>query len=97
MNLIMRALDQDKQRIKEFPVSFYENKMAIIYEFSPEHSIFLENLVNGINEIANEKALIICTPSQIFTSIEKFQKVKYEDKIELIDPKKDLPTIILPV
>ena len=95
MNTLMRAINKEKSKIKLFPVSFYEDKLAIIYEYEPSLDSFLPHIIEGIMEHTNEQARIIATSECQFSEIQSYQEVimekgemKLSEKFSLNDEKK---------
>jgi len=88
MNLILQAFSAETKLIREFHVSFYENK-AVIFEYDKEHESYLSNLVKGIIRMSNSETEVFCVSSEMFAEMENIKKIKIlEDyKIELIEPK----------
>lgn len=82
MNVILRAIDNEKTKMKQFPVSFADTEnFVVIYEFLPEHESFLTNLVKGITSCSKEGVIIYCTPSSMFSDIEDIKKVITKDTV----------------
>ncbi len=80
MNVILRAIDQEKTKMKQFPVSFADTEnFVIVYEFLPEHEVFLTNLVKGILSTSREGAQIFCTSGSLFDEITDIKKVSIKD------------------
>jgi hypothetical protein len=89
MNVILKAIDQEKTKMRQFPVTFADGEnFIVIYEFLPEHEIFLSNLVKGILSTAREGVQIFCTPCSMFSEIEDIKKVSIkDDNISLVAAK----------
>lgn len=92
MNLILKAINKEKSKIRQFPVSFSKEPLfAVIYEILPEHDSFLPALVDGIKAISGDAVEIYCTDSDLFTEIENVKKLKCnEETIEVMEPKNQL-------
>ncbi len=91
MNLILKAINNDKSKIRQFPVSFSGNSFAIIYEYQPEFEEFLPNLISGIRSMSSDDIPIYCAASQMYSEIENIRKVTLkDDKVVFIEPKDKL-------
>ena len=77
MNTLIKASNKEKNKIKLFPVSFYADKLATIYDYENSLESFLPNLVEHILD-QSENARIVVTPEDQFESIESFQEVLME-------------------
>jgi len=93
MNLYYKGINQERNKIKLFPVANYEDKLLIIYTFTEDDKTFLPSLVEGSREYATDIEVII-TPNDIFCPIESYEKVIYKDgEIKLIKPKETSPLL----
>jgi hypothetical protein len=95
MNTLLRAINKEKNKIKLFPVSFYEDKLAIIYDYENNQETFLPHIIEGIMEHTHDNARIIATSDGQFSEIQSYQEVimekgeiKLSKKLDLIEEKK---------
>jgi hypothetical protein len=98
MNLYLRALDKDKKRIKQFPVTLLGNKAAIIYECEG-YEPFILNLIKGIKGMSSEDIEIFIVTSPMFSEFESLKKlvVTESGELQVIEPKSDLIVSETPV
>jgi hypothetical protein len=90
MNLFYKGINKERNKIKLFPVANYENKLLIIYSYTPEDETFLPSLIEGSREYSPDIEVIV-TPDEIFCPIESFEKVIYKDgELSFIKPKTPL-------
>ncbi len=92
MNLILKAINKEKSKIRQFPVAFdNDNTFAIIYEYIAEYDSFLPALVDGIKSLSKDNIEIYCTETEMFTEITNVKKLKCnEETIEVMEPKNTL-------
>jgi hypothetical protein len=82
MNVILKAIDKDKTKMRQFPVTFADNEnFVIIYEVNTEHEVFLDNLVKGILSTSREGVQIYCTSNSLFDEIEDIRKVNVKENV----------------
>lgn len=92
MNLVLKALNKEKNKVREFEVSFSKTyNFAIIYDYAAESESFLPVLVDGIKGMSTDDVSIYCSEGQIYEELVNIKKVIItEEKLELIEPKNQL-------
>lgn len=93
MNLILKAIDTQKSKIRQFPVSFSGKSFAVIYDYQNDHESFLPDLISGIRYMSSEDITIYCVSSQMYSEVEGVRKVTLkDDKVVFTEPNNKLTT-----
>lgn len=93
MNLILKAIDTKKSKIRQFPVTLSGKSFAVIYEYQSDYETFLPDLIEGIRYMTSEDVTIYCASSQMYSEIEGVRKVTLtDDKVVFTEPNNKLTT-----
>lgn len=89
MNLVLKSINREKNKIREFHVSIFKDPtFSIIYEYLSEYETFLPGLIEGIKSFTTEDMPIYCVGSSLYSELNDIKKLKVtEDKIELLEQK----------